>query len=44
MIIAITREVSPDIGNCELTHVPPQEINIEAALLKSNLGEKSARF
>ncbi len=31
MIIAITREVSPDIGNCELTHVPPQEINIEAA-------------
>jgi dimethylargininase len=31
LIIAITREVSPGIGNCELTHVPRREINIEAA-------------
>jgi dimethylargininase len=31
LIIAITREVSPGIGNCELTHVPRQAINIAAA-------------
>lgn len=31
MIIAITREVSPSIGKCELTHMPRHEIDIEAA-------------
>lgn len=31
LIIAITREVSPSIGKCELTHLPRYEIDIEVA-------------
>jgi dimethylargininase len=31
MTIAITREVSPGIGECELTHLPRHEIDIETA-------------
>jgi dimethylargininase len=31
LIIAITREVSPSIGRCELTHLPRHEIDVEAA-------------
>jgi len=31
LIIAITRDVSPSIGKCELTHLPRNEIDIEVA-------------
>jgi dimethylargininase len=31
LIIAITREVSPSIGKCELTHLPRQKIDIDVA-------------
>ncbi|MEE8568463.1 MAG: arginine deiminase family protein [Anaerolineales bacterium] len=31
MLVAITREVSPSISQCELTHIPRQEINVEVA-------------
>ena len=31
MLVAITREVSPSISKCELTHIPRQEINVEVA-------------
>ncbi len=31
MIIAITREVSPSIASCELTHVPRQPIDLDLA-------------
>ncbi|NIM94206.1 MAG: dimethylargininase [Anaerolineales bacterium] len=31
MLIAITREVSPSIGNCELTHLDRIEINVDVA-------------
>jgi len=31
LIVAITREVSPSIGRCELTHILRQEIDVEAA-------------
>src|SRR5262249_33195406 len=28
MLIALTREVSPDLGRCELTHLPRQVIDV----------------
>ncbi|NIS80237.1 MAG: dimethylargininase [Anaerolineales bacterium] len=31
MVIAITREVSPSMGQCELTHIPRQDIDIDLA-------------
>ena len=31
MLIAITREVSPSIRQCELTHIPRHEIDVEVA-------------
>ncbi len=31
MLIAITHEVSPNMGQCEITHIPRQEIDIELA-------------
>jgi dimethylargininase len=31
LLVAITREVSPSIGRCELTHLPRHEINVEVA-------------
>lgn len=34
MIVAITREVSPALGRCELTHLPRVAIDVEAARLQ----------
>jgi dimethylargininase len=31
LLIAITREVSPNMGQCELTHMPRQDIDIQLA-------------
>ena len=31
MLIAITHEVSPNMGQCEITHIPRQDIDIELA-------------
>jgi len=31
LLIAITHEVSPNMGQCEITHIPRQEIDIELA-------------
>ena len=31
MLIAITREVSPNMGQCEITHIPRQHIDIDLA-------------
>ncbi|MFQ6116916.1 MAG: dimethylargininase, partial [Candidatus Bipolaricaulia bacterium] len=31
MLIAITREVSPNIGRCELTHLPRELIDVALA-------------
>ncbi|MGH9464404.1 MAG: dimethylarginine dimethylaminohydrolase family protein [Thermoanaerobaculia bacterium] len=31
MLVAFTREVSPSLGRCELTHLPRQQIDVELA-------------
>jgi dimethylargininase len=31
LLVAITREVSPSIRRCELTHIPRHEIDVEIA-------------
>lgn len=41
MLIAITREVSPNIGRCELTHLPREPIDFELARAQHQLYEKA---
>lgn len=43
MRIAITREVSPSIGKCELTHLSRQVIDLELARLQHNRYEDALR-
>jgi len=36
MLMAITRRLSPTIGDCELTYLPREQINVERAIAQQN--------
>lgn len=43
MLIALTREVSPNINSCELTHLNPQKIDLDEARRQHGLYEEALR-